>query len=297
MPSRWLWAIGLLGALALGPPSSHAQSLLQVVPDTLLLHDEAGCMWIGEEEACYKGRAALINRGTEPVRIDSLGMLCDDPEGIWYIYYGWGNYWVTLFKAPDYKIEGFLYGPGDCFAKCTYEDENGISQPVPGCVAFHSITLELEVQDTLWFLIRGVDMCPMCKRSGAGNVQADAIDIPDVFAFYQQVPFPDTVWLAVSWDSLSPSAVEPVEAEGLELQAYPQPFRERVHLALSARRAGLYEVVIWDVLGREQARWRYQMVPGARREWSWRAGASGVYLVGIFRDGRLLAFRTLISMR
>jgi len=110
------------------------------------------------------------------------------------------------------------------------------------------------------------------------------------------VPFPDTVWLAVSWDSLSPSAVEPVEAEGLELQAYPQPFRERVRLALSAQRAGLYEVVIWDVLGREQARWRYRMVPGARREWFWRAGASGMYLVGIFRDGRLLAFRTLVQV-
>jgi len=54
--------------------------------------------------------------------------------------------------------------------------------------------------------------------------------------------------------------------------------------------------VIWDVLGREQARWRYRMVPGARREWFWRAGASGMYLVGIFRDGRLLAFQTLVQV-
>ena len=132
--------------------------------------------------------------------------------------------------------------------------------------------------------------------SSKENINFSSERIIDTLWIYQRLPVQDTLLLFLDVTEAGSVGVEENARSEASLQAYPQPFREQVRLALSAQRAGLYEVVIWDVLGRAQARWHYRMVPGARREWSWRAGASGVYLVGIFRDGRLLAFRTLVQL-
>lgn len=277
MPSRWLWVIGLLGALALGPPSSHAQSLLQVVPDTVVFKPSTSG-YLPPQPVWF------INTGQEVILIDSL-WINRNAGGAYVFYIFYPDTIVQIILNPDPDALPHLPSSIIYFEILPMDTTNV-------CVEYIDFVITKLSTD-----LNHNDFDCASIFSSKENITFSSERIIDTLWIYQRLPVQDTLLLFLDVTEAGSVGVEENARSEASLQAYPQPFRERVHLALSARRAGLYEVVIWDVLGREQARWRYQMVPGARREWFWRAGASGMYLVGIFRDGRLLAFRTLISMR
>ena len=275
-PSRWLWAIGLLGALALNPPSSHAQSLLQVVPDTVVFKPSTSG-YLPPQPVWF------INTGQEVILIDSL-WINRNAGGAYVFYIFYPDTIVQIILSPDPDVLPHLPSP-IIYLEILPMDTINV------CIEYFDFVITKFPTS-----LNNNDFDCASIFSSKENVTFSSERIIDTLWIYQRLPVQDTLLLFLDVTEAGSVGVEENARSEATLQAYPQPFREQVRLALSARRAGLYEVVIWDVLGREQARWRYRMVPGARREWSWRAGASGVYLVGIFRDGRLLTFQTLVQV-
>ncbi|MCS7081860.1 MAG: T9SS type A sorting domain-containing protein [Bacteroidetes bacterium] len=130
--------------------------------------------------------------------------------------------------------------------------------------------------------------------------------------FFQQVAYvgafdPNTRW-DLPWANYDPqntdysrvgtSVEATAEAPSLELDVYPNPFVEDVRIRLRLPEAASVRLAVYDLLGREIARFAEGPHPAGYREWTWRAGKipAGLYYVQL-RVGDQVLHRPVVRGR
>ena len=240
----------LVGGLLL-PRNGKAQEVVHVTPDTLAFDDDNPADYDpGDPEMDI---ITLVNIGDDTLTVDSLG----------HSRYRAAAWWISVVENDSVVVDVHL-GSFD--------------------YAFQSVDLTIAPADTALLWVRGYDPCTVC--GGLAAKKAMSPHITDTFFIHHTPSGTGPRLVYIDTENVRNAVEEPAHINNeISVDVHPNPIRDDARVTIHSAHTGIYQITVFDLLGRRLRHRSVHLTAGRQQEIDWTrlAGtvSAGTYLLRV----------------